>query len=262
MQRAARLLLTVAVTLAAALPASPVSATAPADGERWRPDIRAATAYAKRRAGTVSFALRTRGRLYGYDASRRLTSVSLVKPMLLLAYLNRPGVRRRALTRAEHDLLDPMIVRSANRHATRVRDIVGNAALERIARRAGMRDFATASSWGATQITAADQTRLFLDIERYAPVRHRETVLTLLGSIVPRQRWGMAEVAPRGWAFYFKSGWTPLVQNQAALLRRGRRRVALSVLTRDSPGPYYGRETERGVALRLLRGLTPDSVPR
>lgn len=248
--------------LATVLLVPPAAEAAPFTGEHWRPAIRAAKAYAARRQGTVSFALRTRKRLYAYDARRQMTSASLVKPMLLAAYLNRPGVRGRALRRPEGELLEQMIVRSANFAARDVYGIVGNRGLGRLAARVGMRDFATGSGWSRTLVTAADQTRLFLDIDRFVARRHRDTALRLLRSIVPRQRWGMAEVAPRGWAFYFKSAWTPRVQHQAALLRRGGRRLAISVLTSENPGPYYGRETERGVALRLLRGLRRDSVPR
>ena len=47
-----------------------------------------------------------------------------------------------------------------------------------------------------------------------------------------------------------------------ALLRRGARRFALAILTTSSPGHAYGKETLRGVAARLLRGLGPDGEPR
>ena len=62
-------------------------------------------------------------------------------------------------------------------------------------------------------------------------------------------------MAPRGWTLYFKSGWTRRVEHQAALLVRGRRRVAVAVLTRGSPSPAYARATEEGVFSRLLRRL-------
>ena len=89
--------------------------------------------------------------------------------------------------------------------------------------------------------------------------RHRATALWLLGSVVGYQRWGIAQVRPKGWALYFKGGWTSVVQNQVGLYRRGDRRLAIAVLTYGSPNTY-GRETERGVASRLLRGLGPESV--
>ncbi len=249
------LLLVVSITVGSATPAA-------GEGERWRPGVDAARAYASRRAGTVSFALRTPRHLYGYAPRRSMSSASVVKAMLMVTYLNRRGVRGRKLNATDRGLLVPMVTRSENAAATWVRDIVGNGALEHLAGRVGMRNFATAGSWAATQITAADQTKLFLGIERYVVRRHRAAALRLLGSIVPSQRWGIARVIPRGWAFYFKGGWTSVVQNQVGLLRRGDRRLAVAVLTYGSPSQGYGRETERGVALRLLRGLERSSVPR
>jgi len=124
-----------------------------------------------------------------------------------------------------------------------------------------MRNFATAHIWGKTQITAADQTKLFLNIDRYVVGRHRATAMRLLASIVPTQRWGIAQARPPGWALYFKSGWVPGIENQVSLLRRGSRRVYVAVLT-SGLGPAAGRRVEREVARRLLRGLRPDSVPR
>ena len=120
-----------------------------------------------------------------------------------------------------------MVRWSDNVAATRVRDIVGNDGLVRLARRVGMRAFTPAAIWGLSRIDAADQTLFFLHIERFVPRRHRATALRLLSSIVPSQRWGIARVRPPGWALYFKGGWgsgSGAVDHQVALLRRGRRR--------------------------------------
>ena len=113
---------------------------------------------------------------------------------------------------------------------------------------------------GLSSIDVADQTRFFLHIDRYVPRRHRRYALRLLGSIVPAQRWGIARVRPRGWALYFKGGWgsgTGWADHQVALLRRGRRRLAVAILITSSPSHEYGKETLRGIAARLLRGLRP-----
>jgi hypothetical protein len=70
---------------------------------------------------------------------------------------------------------------------------------------------------------------------------------------------------PREWALYFKGGWgsgTGWADHQVALLRRGRRRLAVAILITWSPSHAYGKETLRGIAARLLRGLRPDSQPR
>jgi hypothetical protein len=220
-------------------------AAAPASAQGWKPDVRAARTYAAGRLGEVS-----------------VPSASVLKAMLLVAYLRRPDVRDRPLRKADRDLLAPMIRWSDNVAATRVRDIVGNDGLVRLARRVGMRAFAPAAIWGLSRIDAADQSLFFLHIERWIPARHRATALRLLGSIVPSQRWGIAKVRPPGWALYFKGGWgsgSGAVDHQVALLRRGKRRIAVAILTTNSPSHEYGKETLKGVAARLLRGLAVET---
>jgi hypothetical protein len=185
--------------------------------------------------------------------------------MLLVAYLRQPGVRRRRLRASYRSLLGPMIRRSDNAAASQVCNIVGTGGLARLARRAHMRRFHPTRPWGLSTIDVADQTRFFLHIDRHLPWRHRRYALRLLGSVVPAQRWGIARVRPRGWALYFKGGWgsgTGWVDHQVALLRRGRRRLSVAILITSSPSHAYGNETLRGVAARLLRGLTPRSEPR
>lgn len=178
--------------------------------------------------------------------------------MLLVAYLRQPSVRDRPLAKADRDLLAPMIRWSDNVAATRVRDIVGNDGLVRLARKVGMRAFTPAAVWGLSRVDAADQTLFFLGIDRYVPRRHRAYALRLLSSIVPSQRWGIAQVRPPGWALYFKGGWgsgTGAVDHQVALLRRGQRRVSVAILTTSSPTHAYGKQTLHGIAKRLLSGL-------
>jgi Beta-lactamase enzyme family len=224
----------------------------------WRPDVQAARDYVSERAGQVSFAVRTEGHLYGAGVRRTVPSASVLKAMLMVAYLRQPSVRDRALTDADRDLLGPMIRWSDNVAATRVRDIVGNDDLVRLARKVGMRAFAPAAIWGLSRIDAADQTLFFIHIDRYVPRRHRAYALRLLSSIVPSQRWGIARVRPPGWALYFKGGWgsgNGAVDHQVALLRRGRRRVSVAILTTGSPSHAYAKATLRGMGKRLLTGL-------
>jgi hypothetical protein len=233
-----------------------------APAAQWRPDVAAARVYAQGRLGEISFAVRTEGHLYGVEPRRTVPSASVLKAMLLVAYLREPDVRDRPLRKSDRALLEPMIRWSDNVAATRVRDIVGNDGLVRLARRVGMRAFVPAAIWGLSRIDAADQTLFFLHIERFVPRRHRATALRLLSSIVPSQRWGIAQVRPAGWALYFKGGWgsgSGAVDHQVALLRRGKRRVSVAILTTSSPGHAYGKQTLQGVAARLLRGL---AVPR
>ncbi len=206
--------------------------------------------------------MRSGGRLCGVGVRRTVPAASVLKAMLLVAYLREPAVRDRALRPGDRGLLGPMVRWSDNAAATAVRNRVGNDALVRLAGRSGMRAFRPAAIWGLSRIDAADQTRFFLGIERLVPARHRRYAERLLGSIVPAQRWGIARVRPPGWALYFKGGWgsgSGAVDHQVALLRRGRRRISVAILTTSSPSHAYGKRTLRGVARRLLRELGRDS---
>jgi hypothetical protein len=179
--------------------------------------------------------------------------------MLLVAYLRKGDVQSRALHRWERDLLGPMIRRSDNAAASAILGLVGSEGVYGLARVADMTSFRLhLPIWGQSEITARDQARFFRRIDSYVPRRHRAYALRLLASIVPSQRWSIARAAPPGWKLYFKGGWssgTGLVDHQVGLLRTGGERVSLAVLTRFNPDHAYGKETLRGVALRLLRGL-------
>jgi beta-lactamase class A len=238
------------VALVALLPLLPQSG--------WHPDMRAARAYAHHRPGRIAFAVRTEGRMWGWHADATFPSASVLKAMLLVAYLREPYVRHRALRPAERALLSPMIRRSDNDAATTVRARIGNGALVQLAHAAGMTRFRPAAIWGLSQITARDQTRFFLRIDGMMPARHRAYGMHLLASVVPSQRWGIGQVAPRGWQLYFKGGWgsgTGAVDHQVALLRRGDDRVAVAVLTVDDGSHAVGKATLRGLFARLLRKL-------
>jgi Beta-lactamase enzyme family len=225
----------------------------------WKPDVRAARAYAAGRAGDVSFAVRTGRRAWSWRGTTTYRSASLVKAMLLVAYLRRGDVRGRALHASEKALLDPMVRRSDNRAADAIHARVGLVALGALARRVGMRHFIPHPVWGGSTITADDQARLFLRIDRLVPRRHRAYAMGLLRGVVPEQRWGIAAAVPRGWQIAFKGGWgrgvTRQVDHQAALLTNAGLRVSVAILTADNPGDGYGAATLQGVAARLLRGL-------
>ena len=240
-------------------------ATAPAGADAaWQPGVKAALAYAHTRNGEVRFAVRTDGHLWGYRRADGVHSLSVVKALLLVAYLDDPRVRGRRLRAADQRLIDPMIRRSDNGAATRVLAFVGAARVQATASRVGMRRFRlVAGVWGASRIDASDQTRFFLHFEAHVVARHRATALHLLRTIVPSQRWGVARVRPDGWRLYFKGGWgsgPDLVDHQVALLRAGAHRLAVAVLTSANPDHAYGRRTLRGVFTRLLRGLDAQLV--
>jgi hypothetical protein len=225
----------------------------------WHPDVRAARAWAAQRTGDVSFAVRTARRGWSWRGATTYRSASVVKAMLLVAYLRRPDVRGRALRADERALLDPMIRYSDNDAADAIHERVGVSGLSALGGRAGMRHFAPYPVWGGSSIAPVDQARLFFRIDRLVPRRHRAYAMRLLRGVVSTQRWGIARAVPRGWRIAFKGGWgkgvTREVNHQAALLTNGRLRVSIAVMTADNPSHDYGAATQQGVAARLLRGL-------
>ncbi len=219
----------------------------------------AAIAYAHTRAGDISFAVRTLHRVWGWRPSRTVPSASVLKAMLLVAYLDDPRVRDRPLSAGDHRLIDPMIQHSDNLAATEVLAFVGPAGVYGVAQRAHMRRFSLDPTiWGLSRIDAADQTRFFLHIDSYVVARHRAAAMHLLATITPSQRWGIGELPLHRWQLYFKGGWgsgTGAVEHQVALLRHGDVRVAVAVLITDSPSHAYAKQTLRGVFAVLLRGV-------
>jgi len=250
--------LALVLTLVAVVLAAPAAAQAEPN---WDANKARAIAYAETRAGVESFVVLDEYAVrHGWHGYRVYGSASVLKAMLLVAYLNRPSVRGRALTDRERGLLEPMIRRSANEPASYLVGLMGAPPLNRLAKRAHMGHFRLVTPlWGLSEITALGQARFFRRIDLLLPGRHRAYAMNLLNTIVPEQRWGIPRVKPPGWRIYFKGGWgagTGLRTHQVALLRRGdKRRLSLAILTEQNPSHAYGIETIRGIAQRLLRGL-------
>jgi beta-lactamase class A len=148
--------------LAPARPA--VAAGAPARARR-RPAVPGAHAlgdarrFARARRGIVAFAVMgTSGTLRCHACARVFRSASTAKTLLLVAHLR---ATRGALARADAAALDRMIRVSDNAAADAIYARVGDAGLARVARRAGLRDFAPAGYWSETRTSARDQARLF-----------------------------------------------------------------------------------------------------
>jgi hypothetical protein len=181
----------------------------------------------------------------------RVMAASVVKAMLLVAELR--AARGRRLTDRERALLEPMIRQSDNDAALAVFAIVGRPGLDRVAEAAGMHKFSVAGNLFDAQLTAADQARFFLRIDKLVPAAHRSYARRLLSSIVAEQSWGIPAAArPRGFKVFFKGGWRTGLTHQVALLERGSSRLSLAVLTTGT-SMAYGEETIAGIAARVLR---------
>jgi Beta-lactamase enzyme family len=218
--------------------------------------------------GDVSFALIDASiGMRGYEADREYSSASVSKALLLAAELRRLESDDEPLDSTTKALLEPMITYSDNRAADAIYARVGDAGLEDVARRAGMRDFGvTPGFWGGDQVTAADLARFFYRLDANLPARHRAYAKGLLARITPVERWGIPQAIGRGWSIWFKGGWRPAgqehtsgaVTHQAALLvHRGGERLALAVLTEEPPGTGAGFDAIEGVAERLLARPPP-----
>jgi hypothetical protein len=252
-------------------PVTPVSAAQPDRGrdDRKRRDHRAAARrhvrigragdYAAGRDGRVAFAIvGPDGRVHGRNEHQRFQSASAVKALILAAELQRLAAGGEGLDGEVAGELRQMITVSDNDAATHVFARVGPEGIDAIAHRAGMRDFRSSTTWGATEISAADMAAMYADLGHVFPARFRRFGLGLLGSIVPEQSWGIARVgSERGWSVRFKGGWRPdpggEVVNQAAELRRNGAERAIAVLTDGQPSMPYGIATIEGIAERLLR---------
>jgi D-alanyl-D-alanine dipeptidase len=221
-----------------------------------RARVRAARDWIRGRTGASFALIDTRGRVYGWAPRRRYVTASVVKAMMLVAYLRSLGAPP---AQADRDVLGPMIRWSDNDAADTIYGRVGDAGILDVARRAGMRDVTVAGHWGGVYFSAADQARFFRRFGRLVPRSTREYARGLLSSVVPGQRWGFSRFADRaGWRTYFKGGWrrTDLgrLVHEAAQFERAGRRFSLAVLTDGNPSHDYGTATLRGVARRIFQG--------
>jgi hypothetical protein len=230
--------------------------------------IRSAQEFAASR-GDVAFAVIDDSiGLRGYDQDLQFSSASVSKALLLAAELRRLQRDDLPLDDATKALLEPMITYSDNAAADSVYAQVGDAGLEEVARHAGMSNFeATPGFWGGDQVTAADLARFFFRLEQNLPGPHRAYAKGLLARITPVERWGIPQAIGHGWSVWFKGGWRPAgeedtsgaVTHQAALLvHRGGERVALAVLTDETPGDATGYAAIVGVTERLLANPPPN----
>jgi hypothetical protein len=228
--------------------------------------VAAATRYLKQRSGYTAFAtIDSEGRISGAHLHRTFVSASVVKAMLLVAYLRKLAAEHRGLDATGRSLLAPMIQLSDNDAATAIWSQVGESRVQALAGQTAMRDFSIDGYWSSAQISAADQARFFFAMERTIPRRFRPFARRLLSHVVDYESWGIPAVArPRGWRVFFKGGWRGTERgqlvHQIARLQRPRMRVAIAVMTDGDPTMGYGIETIQGVTTRLLRG-NPTARP-
>jgi hypothetical protein len=218
-----------------------------------------AAGYLGGRAGRTAFAVvDSEGRMSGVHEHWTFVSASVVKAMLLVAYLRRlHGMGHHHVDSFSNSFLYPMINVSDNSAATQTWSIVGDSSLYSVAHAAGMTDFSIVGIWANAQISAADQAKFFFEMDSLIPGEFVGYARYLLSTIAGYESWGIPAVArPRGYTVFFKGGWrgTGLGQlvHQVARVEGHRLTFSIAVMTDGDPSMGYGIGTIEGVAARLL----------
>jgi hypothetical protein len=246
---------------------APVSLAAPGAPP---PDVAAGPPLAVDRAwrfasaapGLVSVAvIRPGGEVQALRGGRRFVSASMVKAVMLAAYLRELAKDGAALDYGAAMTLEEMITYSDNDAADEIYFSLGDEPIEAAARAAGARTLDVRGYWSETYLSARDAARFIWAVERIIPVRFRDFAMRQLAGVVSYQRWGIPEAAGTRWRVWFKGGWRTTglgaLTHQTALLRRGDRRLAIAVLTDGMPSMAAGTETIEGVARRLIPPVSP-----
>jgi hypothetical protein len=222
--------------------------------------IARAAAYLATRAGRKAFAvIDTEGRLSGVNVHRRFNTASVVKAMLLTAYLRRlDRLGQHYIDPYSNSFLYPMIHVSNNDAATRCWSIVGDAGLYSVAKAAGMTDFSVSGKWGNALLSPADQAHFFFIMDSLIPREFVSDARFLLSTIEPSQSWGIPPVArPLGYQTFFKDGSEPTALGQLVhqidRLEGHGQTFAIAVMTDGDPTMLYGERTISGVGEALLR---------
>jgi hypothetical protein len=227
--------------------------------------IASARRYISHRSGIVSFAVvDSEGRISGSAIHRTYVSASVVKAMLLTAYLRKLAAEHRGLDSGSRSILYPMIHVSDNSAATAVWQRVGNRRLYNLAHLANMTDFSICCIWASAHFSAADQAKFMFKIDDLLPRQFRSYARGLLAGIAGFQSWGIPHVARPAWHVLFKGGWRGTgrgqLVHQVARLERRHAVFSLAVLTDGDPSMGYGISTIQGVTAKLLSGRNPKEV--
>ena len=234
-------------------------------GYPWPKLLRRAERYLAARQGVHGIAVvDTEGRLSGYNLHRDFITGSVVKAMLLVAYLRMLDARgQHTVDSYSNSILYPMINVSDNNAATQCWSIVGNSGLYSVAGAAHMTEFSVDTNaswggeWGAALISPADQAKFFFNMDSLIPREFVGYARYLLSTIADYESWGIPAIArPKGYTVFFKAGWRPspdiFLVHQIARLEGHRRTFSLAIMTDGDPDMGYGIDTIQGTTSALL----------
>jgi hypothetical protein len=221
--------------------------------------IASAERYLSGRAGRTAIAvIDSEGRLSGVHEHWTFVTGSVVKAMLLVAYLRMLDERgQHTVDPGSNSFLYPMINVSDNSAATKTWSIVGDGRLYAVAHLAGMTEFSISGIWANAQLSAADQAKFFFRMDSLIPREFVGYARYLLSTIAGYESWGIPAIArPLGYQVFFKGGWrgTSLGQlvHQIGRLEGHHHTFSLAVMTDGDPDMNYGIDTIQGVTGALL----------
>jgi hypothetical protein len=219
-----------------------------------------AISYLATRIGRTAFAVvDSEGRMSGVHVHWTFPTASVVKAMLLVAYLRRlDAMGQHRVDSYSNSFLYPMIHISDNNAATQTWSIVGDSGLYAVAAAARMTDFSVSGLWGTALLSPADQANFFFTMDSLVPREFVGYARFLLSTIEPSQSWGIPVVArPLGYHAFFKDGSEPTALGQLVhqidRLEGHGRSFSIGVMTDGDPTMQYGIDTIQGVAAALLR---------
>jgi hypothetical protein len=238
-------------------------------GYPGRAAIHRAEAYLDGRGGHTALAVVTsEGREYGIRIHDRFITGSVVKAMLLVAYLRRlDSMGQHFVDSNSNSFLYPMINVSDNNAATQTWSIVGNSGLYDVAHAAGMVDFSVSTDWGSAFLSAYDQAKFFFKMDSLIPKEFVGYARNLLSTIAGFESWGIPAVArPLGWQVFFKGGWRPSpniwLVHQIARLEGHGLTFAMAVMTDGDSGMGDGISKIEGTTAALLSTPPPKHLWR
>ncbi|WP_108999578.1 serine hydrolase [Streptomyces rishiriensis] len=253
--------------------AAPASAATPTVGctsakaglaAKLKKDITAALA---NRRGTVAVGLydRTGNTTCTLRASTAYDSASVVKATVLSALLWDAQKTRRALTSREKTLATAMITQSDNASTSTLWKQLGLTKIKGFLTAANMTQTKPGANnyWGLTQITVTDEQKLLKLLTAKNAVltdASRAYVNTLMGQVIPSQRWGTPYGRPAGVSWHVKNGWLSRATNgwrvhSIGSFKGGGHDYVITVLTHGNSTMDYGIATIQGVAKVIHRDI-------
>jgi beta-lactamase class A len=190
-------------------------------------------------------------------------AASVIKVTIISALLRKIGGTSH-LTRGQRALAWSMITESSNAAADRLWDEVGLRGMQRFLDRARMTHTDLDDAWGLSRLTAQDELTLLRVLTTKGTVlstASRRYVLWLMSKVIPSQRWGVPDGAPRSVTVHVKNGWLPFPTasdwriNSIGAFTGTRVNYLIAILTSANPSMAYGVDTVQDAARVINRDI-------